>query len=185
MVEPATIQATQVMQDEHRCSHCYHWKKNWNLCPEQARPSRASRKLLFYTDLTVVLKDQQKDARDACSMIRSVHNEKVRAELDRRFGALILWWGEKIGGPYDEDHIAAVVLEFWNIPIKEVISILNKTLYHARSKPRSLRYFKVALEEGRGEYFKSQDTGRRRSGATNSELIDRIIARQKVQGGDS
>lgn len=119
---------------------------------------------------------------DLCAAARDGDYE---ADLNLRTGAVLDWWMEHQLGPYNEDHVQGLVDEFLNIPIAVIISTLDRCLAHARQQPRSLRYFKVALEEARGAYFKSQDTGSRRTSESTAEIVARLLARQNRQGGAS
>lgn len=158
------------LDTDHRCHRCQNWSSGWDRCRSK------SRALARLGNLTI--------KNLATSHAREGLDVAALEDINRRFGALLDWWMEHKLGAYSEDHIAAVSLDFDDVPIEEIVAILNATLARAKSKPYSLRYFKVALEEGRGAYFKRQDDGPRRTGESRDALLARILARQRGQGGN-
>ena len=169
-----------LLDTDHRCHTCKRWRCNWHLCscrPDLlAREPALARVLLtssYFSQGTISISQEGRGGIDQDFVER----------FGKRYNAVLEWWFSHIGGPYNEDHVVAVALEYENIPTREIISILNRTLSRARNKPFSLRYFKVALEEGRGAYFKRQDSGSRDGRRSNAELVAEIVKRAQAQGG--
>lgn len=156
--------------ETHRCPLCRGWRGNWHLCRSLARTRLPD-------SLSTHNQSQVGDSRSGLDV-------EFRDELNRRLGAIEDWWMHHELGPYNEDHCCAVAMDFDDMPLEEILSTLEVTLSRARQIPRTLRYFKVALQEARGQYFKAQDY-RREPGTSTGAALDRILGRQNRHGGDS